>query len=152
MSYQTALAALAGLSVPGVRHNYPPQSLPTQLQRAQCPALLVMPIDQDDDRLFQERGGKLQTITFSGTARSVTATVTHRLLVQPAQSGHGLRTGLPALVTLIDAYVAAISADPTLGGALLQPPDLRIETGIYSLGGTAFTGCAFRHQWLLAVS
>jgi hypothetical protein len=135
-----------------VAHNYDVDAVPDQPGRAQLPALLVMPIDNADDRLFRERGEGFQAIGFSEGARTVTYTVTHLLLVAPNGSSRGLGAQLPALVDLIDAYMEAFSSDPTLNDALLEPARVRVEPGIFPFGQGQFVGCAFRHTWLMEIS
>jgi hypothetical protein len=55
------------------------------------------------------------------------------------------------LVTLIDAYFAALAGNVTLGGTLLQPTVVRVEPGVFQHGTTAYFGCAFRHTWVVKV-
>ena len=149
-TFRSALTDLAALSVEGVRSNYDLDALPDLLRLEQLPALLVMPIEQRS-RLFNEANASLQTIAFSGSAKTVTYNVTHLLLTAPAGSAPGIRSHLPQLVTLIDAYVAAIAADVTLSGALLMPARVNIEPGVFPLAEREFYGCAFRHLWLMAL-
>jgi len=152
MSFQTALANLAALHVPGVAQHYGIGQVPESPGRAQLPALLVLPIDTQEDGLFRERGQGFEAVAFADGVRTVTYTTTHLLLVAPAESGAGLRTHLPTLVTLIDAYFAALAADVRLGDALLEAAHVRVEPGLFPLGGVTYVGCAFRHTWLLEVA
>lgn len=151
-TFRDALTTLSQLSVAGVAHNYDIDAVPDAPARAQLPALLVLPIDLQEDRLIQERGRGFQAVAFSSGARTVTYTVTHLLLVAPIGQGKGLRAHLPALVTFMDAYFAALAADVTLGGALLEPASVRVEPGVFPIGSTEYYGCAFRHTWLMKVS
>ncbi|NWF69037.1 MAG: hypothetical protein HXY40_08120 [Chloroflexi bacterium] len=148
---RTALTHLASLSVAGVSHNYGIDQIPPTLNRAQLPALLVLPIDVRDVRLFKERGEGFQTVAFSGGARTMTYTVTHLLLVSAASATHGLQRQLPALIDLIDAYFTALKADVTLGGTLLEPAHVTVEPGTFAHGETKYYGCALRHLWKLEV-
>ena len=150
-TFRTALANLAGLNVTGVAHNYDLDAVPEGLTRAQLPALLVLPLEDEDDHLFQERGEGFQTVAFGGGARTVTYAVMHLLLAAPLHSGTGLRAHLPGLVDLIDAYFDALAADVLLGDALLRPPRVKVEVGRYRHGGLTYVGCAFRHLWLMEV-
>ncbi|QPC83873.1 hypothetical protein G4Y79_05700 [Phototrophicus methaneseepsis] len=150
-SFRTALTRLANLSIGGVANNYDISTVPDQPGRAQLPALLVMPLDTADDRLFRERGEGFQTMGFSNGPKTVTYTVTHLLLVAPSGSSKGISAQLPTLVDLIDAYMAAFGDDPTLDDILLEPARVRIEPGIFPVGQTLFIGCAFRHTWLMEV-
>ncbi len=148
-SFRMALSQLAMLRVPGVRNNYDLDELPYSLQRAQLPALVVLPIELERERLFQQREDSLQTATFSGAAKTVNYRLTHLLLVAPTEAGLGIRSHLPRLIELIDNYTAAIAADVTLGDALLAPARVSVEPGNYAYGDREFYGCAFRHGWLL---
>ena len=121
------------------------------LHSAQMPALLVMPLELETDRLFRERKDSLQTAAFSGGTKTVYYNVTHLLLVAPSEAGLGLRSHLPRLVNLIDGYTAALSADVTLGDQLLAPARVGVEPGVFPYGERDFYGCAFRHTWLLEV-
>jgi hypothetical protein len=142
-TFRSALTALAGLSVPGVLHNYDVSAVPDQISRAQLPALLVLPGD------VSERGEGFQALAFSGSARTITYAVTHLLLVAPTTDGAGLRSHYPRLIDLIDAYFAALGASVTLGGALLEPPKVTVEPGTFTHGDATFHGCALRHLWLV---
>lgn len=150
-SFRAALTQLASLNVNGVRNNYDLDELPNSLHSAQMPALLVMPVELDADRLFREHKDSLQTAAFSGGTKSVTYSVTHLLLLTPAEAGLGLRSHLPNLVDLIDGYTAALSADLTLGDQLLAPARVGVEPGLFPYGEREFYGCAFRHAWLLEI-
>jgi len=150
-SFRLALTQLASMKVSGVRNNYDLDELPNSLHSAQMPALLVMPVELDADRLFRERKDSLGTAAFSGGTKSVTYTVTHLLLTAPAEAGLGLRSHLPRLVDLIDSYTAALSADLTLGDQLLAPARVGVEPGLFPYGEREFYGCAFRHTWLLEI-
>lgn len=150
MGLRTALDNLATLTVTGIAQHYAIDALPEQIQRAQLPALLVQVIDTQE-RLFQERGKGFETVAFDGGARSVTYAVLHLLLMAPLESGAGMRSHLPGLVDAIDAYFTALATDIRLGGALLEPPHVKVEPGIFQLGGVEYVGCAFRHTWLIEV-
>jgi hypothetical protein len=152
MTYQSALNKLAALSIGGVQHNYAINALPALLSRAQLPALLVLPIDTLEQNPFRRAGGEgFQTVAFNNGARTVTYSVTHLLLVAPAEQAGGLRSLLPTLVSLVDAYFAALGANITLDGDLLEPPHVRVEPGLFEYGGLRCAGVAFRHTWLLEV-
>ena len=150
-SFRAALTQLSSLNVNGVRNNYDLHELPNSLHSAQMPALLVMPVELDGERRFRERKDILQTVAFSGGAKSAHYGVTHLLLLAPSEAGLGLRSHLPGLVDLIDGYTAALSADVTLGGQLLAPVRVDVEPGIFPYGEREFYGCAFRHAWLLEI-
>lgn len=149
MTFQNALSELSDLTVTGIAHNYAIDSIPDSLHRAQLPALLVMPIETQDDRLFQEGGRAFQGIAFSDASKSIQYVTTHLLIVAPVQQGKGLRDHLPELVTHIDNYFAALGADVTLNNALEHPAQVRIEPGRYTIGNTEYIGCAFRHTWTI---
>jgi hypothetical protein len=150
--FRTALNRLAALTVAGVAHNYDLDAVPDALHRAQLPALLVLPVERQDDKaLFGPRGQGFAALAFSNGARTVTYQVTHLLLVGPEAAGAGQRTHLPQLIDLIDAYFAALGDDVTLGGALLEPARVQVQPGLFAHGGSQYHGCAFEHTWLLAV-
>ena len=151
MSFQTALTNLAGLTVTGISHNFGIDAVPDSLHRAQLPALLVMPIATQDDSLFQESGQAFEGVAFGDGTKTVQYISTHLLIVAPAQKGKGLQDNLPSLITSIDNYFTALSADVTLGGALEHPAEIKVEPGIYKVGNTDYIGCAFRHRWIIAV-
>jgi hypothetical protein len=150
MSFRLALERLAALHVPGVAQHYGVEAVPDALTRAHLPALLVLPVEIPDDTLFKERGGGLEPLAFAEGTRTLVCTVNHLLLVAPVGAGAGLRTHLPLLVDLMDAYFDALGADVTLGGALLEPAQVRTQAGVFPRGGAVYHGCAFRHRWVLA--
>lgn len=147
-TFRSALIALADLTVPGVSGNHDIDAVPDDLNRGQLPVLLVLPID-DSRSLFEERGGGFEALAFSGGGKTVTYTLTHLLVVAPASAGRGLRSHLPTLVDLIDAYFGAL--DVTLGGVLDAPAQVRVEPGIHPYGEVNYVGCAFRHTWTIRV-
>ena len=149
-SFRAALSRLAMLNVTGIHKNYDLDELPNSLGRGQLPALLVLPIELERERLFQPREEGLGTAAFSGAAKSVNYRVTHLLLVAPTEAGLGIRSYLPRLIELIDSYTAAIAADITLADTLLVPARVNVEPGSFTYGDRDFYGCAFRHAWLLA--
>lgn len=147
--FRTALDQLALLAVPGIAQNYSLAAVPDRLNRAQLPALLVLPGDPQEDRFFRERGEGFHAAAFSNGSRTVSLTVTHLLLVAPVETGLGARSHLPTIVDHIDAYLDALADDVTLAGALAEPTRVRIEPGIVTHGDTRYHGCIFRHFWLL---
>ena len=148
-TFRAALSQLAKLSVTGIRNNYDLDDLPNSVTRAQLPALLVLPLELERERLFRQRENSLGTTAFSGAATTVTYSLTHLLLLAPTDAGLGLRGHLPRLIELIDSYTAAIAAAVTLDDTLLDPARVSIEPGSFSYGDGKFYGCAFRHTWLL---
>lgn len=150
-TFRIALTNLSNLSVTGVSHNYDIDDAPHTLARAQLPALLVMPTNVQDVRMFKDRGEGLQAIAFANGARTITYTITHLLLIAPATGGNSSKHHLPTLVELIDNYFAALKADLTLSGALLEPAEVGVELGIYAHGDTKYYGCALRHTWKLEI-
>ena len=150
-TFRAALSNLSALRVAGVQNNYDIDELPNTLALPQLPALLVMPIEPDANRLFKEPAAGLQTVSFSGSARTVQYTVTHLLLAAPTDRGLGIRSHLPQLIALIDGYIAAVGADVTLGQALLVPAGVGVEAGVFPLDEREFYGCAFRHTWLMEI-
>jgi hypothetical protein len=151
MTFRTALTNLSNLSVTGIQNNYDVDALPDTLSTPQLPALLVQPIDTQDDSLFKDRGQGLQTIAFSGAGKTVNYTVTHLLILAPTHTKLGIRSHLPGLVTYIDNYMDALADDITLNDTLAQPTNVKVEAGIFKVGERPFYGCAFRHSWLIGI-
>ena len=150
-SFRVALSNLSFIRVSGVRNNFDIDELPISISAAHLPALLVLPLELEKERLFKERKDSLQSVTFSGNAKSVYFLLTHLLLVTPTDRGLGLRGHLPRLVGLIDNYVAAIAADITLGESLLVPARVAVEAGVFTYDESDFYGCAFRHTWMMEI-
>jgi hypothetical protein len=150
MSFRTALTALAALSVTGINHNYDVDAVPDTIGRGQLPALLVLPINAQDESLH-ERGEGFETVAFADGAKTVIYTTTHLLLVAPVNQSKGLRAVLPDLVDHIDNYFDALRDDALLNDTLLEPAQVRVEPGIFKYGGVEYAGCAFRHTWLIEV-
>ena len=150
-SFRVALSNLSFMRVSGVRKNFDIDELPNSISAAHLPALLVLPLELEKERLFKERKEGLQSVTFSGNAKSVYYSLTHLLLVAQTEGGLGLRGHLPRLVGLIDNYVVAIAADLTLGEALLAPAWVSVEAGIFAYDDSHFYGCAFRHTWMMEI-
>ena len=148
-TFRAGLTRLAALQPPGLRNNYDLDALPAALHPAQLPALLVLPIELRDRQLFREPFDSLGASAFSGGVYLITYTLTHLLLSAPRDSGLGMRSHLPQLVTLIDGYIQTLADDVTLGGALRLPTEVAVEPGVYDYGERQFYGCAFRHRWTL---
>lgn len=151
MTFRSALTSLAGLTVPGVVRNYDIDVVPDDLSRVQLPALLVLPSPQQQQRQQQNPGAGFEALAFSAGPRTVTYSLTHLLLIAPLESGRGTRSHLPKLIDLIDAYFTALSADVTLGGALLEPTRVRVEPGLFPYGHAHYHGAAFQHTWIIQV-
>jgi hypothetical protein len=150
MSLTIALTNLAALTVPGVTHNFALNSLPEQVARTQLPILLVLPGGLPAGKP-QPPGEGFTALAFSNGARTVTVQVTHLLLTAPVASGRGPASHLPALIDRVDAYLAALAADVTLGGALLEPARVGVAPGTFPYGGVTYHGCAFQHEWHIGV-
>jgi hypothetical protein len=147
--FRSALTNLSNLTVTGVLNNYDVDEVPDDLSRGQLPALLVLPGETPISDAPAEPSQGFQTIAFSSGARTVTYTVTHLLLVAPVSAGKGMRSHLPALIDLIDAYFDALSDTVTLSGALREPARVRVDPGVFTHGDTPYHGCAFRHTWVI---
>jgi hypothetical protein len=150
-SFRVALTNLSLLRIRGIRNNFDIDELPASLTAAHLPALLVLPLELEKERLFRERKESLQTVTFSGNARTAYFSLTHLLLAAPAERGLGMRSHLPQLVDLIDAYLAGLARDLTLGDALLTPARVGVEPGLTPFNAKSYYGCAFRHTWLMEI-
>ncbi|MCU0499120.1 MAG: hypothetical protein MUF87_17340 [Anaerolineae bacterium] len=146
---RASLEQLAALTVNGVRGHYGIDAVPRSLSRAQLPALVVLPIENEtDDRFFPDRGEGFRALEFSNTTRTITYAVTHLLLVAP--KGDERQTG--RLIDLIDSYFLALSAQVTLNDTLLHPARVRAEIGVFTYGDGAYYGCALRHLWTIAIN
>ena len=150
-TFRAALSNLSLIRVSGVRNNFDIDELPDRIAAAHLPSLLVLPLELEKERLFKQRKEGLQSVTFSGNARSVYYSLTHLLLVAPTEKGLGMRGHLPQLVSVIDNYVNAIAADITLGEALLVPARVAVEAGVFAYDESDFYGCAFRHTWMMGI-
>ena len=150
-TFQTALDALASITVLEIHRNYAINQLPDALTRAQLPALLILPLDSEKQRFFPERGSGFETVAFANGRKHIRYALTHLLLIAPEKSGSGLHQHLPHLISCIDAYFLALADDLTLDDSLLEPPQVRVETGIFDYGGVSYIGCAFRHSWLIGI-
>jgi hypothetical protein len=140
----TALDNLAAVTVSGVT-SYPPDQTPDALARSQLPALVILP------ELGSESPG-LEPNQFSAGDGRLTVEIAHVLLIAPVPAGLGLRGMLPTLADAIDAYAAALAADPTLGGALPEALRFRVRAGVVRFGGVDYHGAVFTHTWTLHVS
>lgn len=147
-AFKDALTELSALAVSGVRNNYPISAVPDEVSRAQLPALLTLPLTPKD-RLFPEQGRGFETMAFSSGVKTVTYAVTHLLLAAPLTNANGLKSNLPLLVDLIDSYFAVLGANVLLTDKLLQPPQVRVEPGVFKHSTTEYFGCAFRHLWVV---
>lgn len=150
-AFRDALTHLSTLSVTGIHRNYDINATPDDLSRAQLPALLVLPVETQEDGLFRDRGGGYQAIAFNNGSRRVNYRVTHLLLIAPVMAGKGTRSHLPQLITCIDAYFSVLGNDITLNDLLAAPAQVQVEPGVFTYGETDYHGCAFRHRWVMEV-
>ena len=150
-TFRAALTHLSLLRISGVRNNFDIDKLPQSLAVAHLPALLVLPLELEKERLFRERKQGLHTITFSGNAKTANYSLTHLLLAAPVDRGLGMRSHLPNLVDLVDSYLAALAGDLTLGESLLAPARIGVEPGVFPFDSKSYYGCAFRHTWLMEI-
>lgn len=146
-----ALNQLAGLSVPNIT-NMGMDELPNRLQRAQLPALLVLPMLDRDRRLFSDGDSHYTSSPFLNGTPTLTVRITHLLLVAPADSGYGTPSYNASLIGHVDATLTALKANPTLNGTLAQPLRVTLDMGVQPYNDDSFVGCAFRHEWVLAVT
>ncbi len=148
-TFRAALSQLAAMQVTGVRQNYDLDALPEHLQPMQLPALLVLPIELQGQRFFREWRDSLGTSAFRGGVKQASYVLTHLLALSPRETGLGIRSHLPQLVSLIDSYMGALAQDSSFAGKLRLPAEVSVEPGIYTYGEREFYGCAFRHRWAL---
>ncbi len=148
MTWRMAFANLAAIAVTGVATSYNLNDLPEVLPAAHLPALVP---------LFPEEVGRgeregLETLTYDGSAWRAVLRVEHLLIWAPQRAGIGLMAILPALMDAVDAYLEAISAEGTLGGALHEPLVIeRVQVGTLTYGGVRYYGVRFRHRWVRVV-
>lgn len=145
----SALTALQGLTVAGIAHHYGPGALPVSLTRAHLPALLIVPGEGGGPALFGPRAEGFTASAFPGGARTWALTVRHVLACAPATDGLGARTHWPGVIALLDAYFAALAANPMLGGALREPARVTAEIGEVAYADGRYAGAVLRHHWLL---
>lgn len=150
-TFRAALTNLSLLRISDIRNNFDIDELPSSLVPAHLPALLVLPLELEKERLFRDRKESFQTITFSGSAKTAYYSLTHLLLATPVERGLGLRSHLPQLIDLIDNYLTALARDLTLGESLLTPARVGVEPGIFPFDSNSYYGCAFRHTWLMEI-
>jgi hypothetical protein len=139
-----ALTNLAAVNVSGVT-SYALGETPDALNRAQLPALVILP----------ELGGDspgLEPSLFSAGDGRLTIRITHVLLIAPVVGGLGQRGILPTLAALIDTYAAAMAGDPTLNGALPMALRFQVRAGVVRYAGIDYHGAAFTHTWTLHLS
>jgi hypothetical protein len=149
-AFRDALAQLSALTVSGIVSHYAFDAVPDSVARAQLPALLVLPLEQERG-LFADRGEGLTRLGFSGGGQTAAYSLTHLLLAAPLVGGSGAPV-IAALVDLVDAYLRALAAQPLLGGTLSEPPEVRVEVGAFTHGGVRYAGCAFRHRWQIRIA
>ncbi len=142
-TFAQALSNLAELAVPGVT-SYALADAPARLGGAQLPALLILP------ELSGDAPG-LEPNRFSPGDGRITVQVVHALLLAPVASGLGARGSYPALAPLVDAYLSALAADSTLGGALAVPLRAHLRWGVLRYGDLDYFGASFAHTWILQV-
>lgn len=143
MMWRTAFTQLAALSIEGVARSYDLHELPNSLAAAELPALLPV---------FPEGAGRedadFSALTYDGTAWAATLVFDHLLCWGAAWSSSGLNAAMPALIDVLEAYLATLRSQGRLGGALSTELAItRIEPGIVSYGGVRYFGLRFRHRW-----
>ena len=144
MGLVEALERLGSIGVPGVS-SYALNETPESLGGAQLPALVIAP----------EWGGDWPGLAPSGFAAGygrLAARVAHVLLVAPVAGGAGSHAALPELAAVIDAYIVALAADPTLGGSLVRPAQVHVRAGVAPYGGIDYHAATFLHEWTLRLS
>lgn len=151
MTWRTAFTNLAAISVTGVATRYDLNALPNALPAADLPALAPA-FPESPGTLGEDEQG-FSTLTYDGAAWVASLHVDHVLYWSPAWSEAGLYAVMPALITAVDDYLAAIKANGTLGGVLKQELEIvRVMPGIVEYAGVKFYGVRFRHRWVRAVA
>lgn len=152
--YLAAFAALAGVLVPGVRRSYPLGAPPETLARPSLPALVLLAGDQADGGgtgLFPARAEAVVRVTISGGAREGDVLALHLLLVARETRGPLRARAVYETASLVDAYLHAVAAAPTLGGVLAAPLRCTASPGLVRYRGALWHGCTFQHTWRIAV-
>ena len=109
-TFRAALTQLSIMNINGVRNNYDLAELPNSMHSAQLPALLVMPIELERERLFRRREDSLQDGGFQ--RRRQKRFITARRICcwsRPATPAWACAVSCPVLVDLIDNYTAGPS-------------------------------------------
>jgi hypothetical protein len=151
MSWRTAFTNLAAIEVTGVHTSFDLDELPNTLPAADLPALA--PAFPEGVGVLDEDEQGLSTLTYDGSAWTATLHVEHVLYWAPAWSDAGLSAVLPDLVTGIDDYLDAVSADGTLDGALDRELEItRVVPGVVEYAGVRFYGVRFRHRWVITIA
>lgn len=146
MSWRDAFTHLAAIEVTGVGSSYDLDQVPDLLPGADLPALVPQFPAVAGTLDAGERG--LSALTYDGSAWTAALHVDHMLFWTPVWADAGLMAVLPDLIDAVDNYLAAVSADPTLGGALHAPLEIvRVQIGLFEYGGTGYYGARFRHRW-----
>ncbi len=146
MSWRTAFTNLSNIAVPGVATRYDLDDLPNALPAADLPALA--PAFPSSVGLIAEQEESLATLTYDGSVWTASLYVDHVLYWCPAWGDAGLMAVLPALIGAVDAYLAAIRADGTLGGVLARELEIAsVLPGVVEYAGVKFYGVSFRHLW-----
>jgi hypothetical protein len=146
MTWRDAFTNLAAISVAGVTTSYDVDALPNTLPAADLPALA--PAFPDALGVLAEGEQGLSTLTYDGGVWTAVLYVDHVLYWSPAWSEAGLSEALPDLIDAMEAYLAALSADGTLTGALdAELTITRVLPGIVEYAGVKFYGVRFRHLW-----
>lgn len=146
MTWRTAFSNLAGIAVQGVATSYDLDDLPNALASAQLPALA--PAFPDSVGVLSEDQGGLSTLTYDGSAWTAALVIDHVLYWTPGWSEGGLSVVLPDLIDAVDAYLDALRADGTLGGALASELAItRVVPGVVEYAGVKYYGVRFRHVW-----
>jgi hypothetical protein len=150
MSWRSVFSNLASLAVSGVATSYDLDDLPPVLASADLPALV--PAFPAGVGMIGEEEQGLAALTYDGSAWLAALHADHFLYWSPEGAGAGPAEALPALLDAVDAYLAALSADGTLGGALHAPLAVeRVQVGVFEYGGAAYFGARFRHRWVRLV-
>jgi hypothetical protein len=143
MSWRMTFTNLAAISVEGITTSYDLDDLPNTLPAADLPALAPAFIE---GAASGDEG--LSTLTYDGGVWTAQLQVDHVLYWSPAWSDAGLSAVLPDLISAIDDYLDAISADGTLDDALDREVEiLSVRPGVIEYAGTRFYGVRFRHRW-----
>jgi len=142
MTYAAAITQLRTLTFTGLLSNL--GAVDAVLDVVDLPALVI----EDASQPFAE---SLMSAVVGWDAGEVVVFVDHLLLIS------GWSTGLiserwASRNLYFDRYLAALSANLTLGGSLVQPLSLVVMArGRVMLRNRAYNGIQFRHQWRIRI-
>jgi len=147
-SIVTLISYLAtwGAGVAQVKNSYDLTTIPDKIGRVMLPCLIPVP----------EVGGEqgFKTCSFIGNSPEVDITINH-LLLNGEASDPGVKKDLPPLMAMLDAYLAAAKANPTLvagsNPAFNVIMQFSIEVGLTAYAEIEYHSISFEHKYKLYI-